>query len=110
VIPEPLKRTSHGFPKRANVFVHMHKFLSDRASKNYPPSMLGIPQSSVSAAFLPQTVNAIAQNDDTTRMRTCNKAEFPQGSTGIGRYAEVEASEIEEGTVAFMQDGFIPFD
>jgi hypothetical protein len=27
------------------------------------------------------------------------------GLDGVGRDAEVEASEIEEGTVAFMQDG-----
>src|SRR5271165_4650717 len=54
--------------------------------------------------FLPQTFNAMAQSDETTRMRTCNKVEFHKG-TGVGRDAEVEASEIEEGTVAFMQDG-----
>jgi hypothetical protein len=33
------------------------------------------------------------------------RSEFAGGLDGVGRYAEVEASEIEEGAVAFMQDG-----
>jgi len=33
VIPELLNGTSHGFPKRANNVLHVHKLLVDRASK-----------------------------------------------------------------------------
>ena len=74
MIPEPLKRTSHGFPKRANGFLHMHNIFLILNPKKYPDCVLVHTQYSGQIFLLcHQQLTQMHNISETTGMGTCNK-------------------------------------
>jgi len=101
VIPEPLKRTSHGFPKCANRFVHMHNTFRILSPKRDPDSILVNTQYSAKFVLLCHKIVMQMHNVSSTSsprvgraVTEAEEAKSPRAADGVASSAGRHSKKI----------------